>query len=102
VGKLRARAKSVKSRPALQIPLRNRFARATTLLCSGKATAQSTGVNFLLASETRLSLFQSRKFLFALKIKIHFSFIFFLSVLKVISSLKPAGEAETTVHVNKL
>jgi hypothetical protein len=39
--------------------------------------------------------FQSRKFLIAMKNKIYFLFIFFLSVLKVVSSLKPAGEAET-------
>ena len=30
-----------------------------------------------------------------MKNKIHFLFIFFLSILKPISSLKPAGEAET-------
>jgi hypothetical protein len=38
----------------------------------------------------------------AMKIKFQIKFIFFLSILKAISSLKPAGEAETRTHVNKL
>jgi hypothetical protein len=39
-----------------------------------------------------------KNFLAAEKIK----FIFFLSILKQISSLKPAGEDENEAHVNKL
>jgi hypothetical protein len=68
----------------------------------GSCGAQSTGGTFCFSSDTSVSLFQSSKFLGATKNKIHFLFIFFLSVLKVISSLKPAGEDETTMHVNKL
>ena len=40
------------------------------------------------------------KKIFSLKLKI--KFIFFLSVPKLISSLKPAGEGSSKVHVNKL
>jgi uncharacterized membrane protein (UPF0127 family) len=61
--------------------------------------AKSAAGLFFVFPRRRAFLFSSQEnFLLAMKIK----FIFFLSILKAISSLKPAGEAETRAPVNKL
>lgn len=65
-------------------------------------TKISSGILLLFSLGHARFFFQSRKFLAAMKIKFQIKFIFFLSILKAISSLKPAGEAETRMHVNKL
>ena len=67
---------------------------------SAEAWRQSTGViNFLSFPGHARFLFLVKKiFSRGQKIK----FIFFLSILKRISSLKPAGEDGSKAHVNKL
>ncbi|PYL61195.1 MAG: hypothetical protein DMF24_08125 [Verrucomicrobia bacterium] len=54
---------------------------------------------FFVFPRTRAFPFFSQEIFFAIqKIK----FIFFLSISKQVSSLKPAGEDENKAHVNKL
>ena len=53
-------------------------------------------------SRTRALLFLVKKIFGRDENKIQIKLIFFLSILKAISSLKPAGEGETRTHVNKL
>jgi hypothetical protein len=74
-----------------------------SLFGHGRVRAEiSSGTLFLFSLGHARFFFQSRKFLAAMKIKFQIKFIFFLSILKAISNLKPAGEAETRTHVNKL
>ena len=81
----------------------DRFAAAIALLprTSSRRNQQRDSF-FVFISNTLASFSESRRFLGAMKIKFPIKFIFFLSILKVISSLKPTGEAETRTHVNKL
>ncbi len=53
---------------------------------------------FIFLGHARSGFLVKKKFFAAMKIK----FIFFLSILKVISSLKPAGEDGNKAHVNKM
>ena len=53
---------------------------------------------FCSSSDTRVSFLSQENFSCSQKIK----FIFFLSILKQVSSLKPAGEDGNKAHVNKL
>jgi len=62
------------------------------------ATDQLGNQFFSSPSDTRVSFFSQENFCRGQKIK----FIFFLSILKRVSSLKPAGEDENKAHVNKL
>jgi len=65
----------------------------------GRRERKSAG-KFILyfPSNTRVSFFSQENFYRGQKIK----FIFFLSILKRVSSLKPAGEDGDKEHVNKL
>jgi hypothetical protein len=100
---LRARADSVKSGVGLQqCDYADRFAGATAILRPTSSPRNQSGGIFWFSVGHAHFFFSSRKFLFMMKNKILFLFIFFLSVLKSVSSLKPAGEAETRAHVNKL
>jgi hypothetical protein len=78
----------------------DQFAAAVTYRQRPKITA-----NLLEQSNFSVSLGHAR-FLFLVK-QIFFAiqkikFIFFLSILKRVSTLKPAGEDEDNAHVNKL
>jgi hypothetical protein len=101
--KLRARVNSVKSEwhhgdadrlIASPRPLLSSYGRART-------KNQQRDVLFVF-SRTRALLFPVKEIFGRDENKISNKFIFFLSILKPISSLKPAGEAETRTHVNKL
>jgi len=67
---------------------------------SGQASQQICWSNhfFVLPRTRAFPFFSQENFFAAEKIK----FIFFLSILKRISSLKPAGEGGSKAHVNKL
>jgi hypothetical protein len=101
--KLRARVNSVKSGVAHGdanplIPSRRRL-----LCCHGRARATiSSGILFLLSLGHARFFFLVKKIFGRDENKISNKFIFFLSILKAISSLKPAGERESRTHVNKL
>ena len=73
----------------------------STPVADKSAAKTAAGFSFCFP-RTRAFLFLVKKIFVRDENKIHFLFIFFLSILKAISSLKPAGEAETRTHVNKL
>ena len=65
-----------------------------------KRRSKSVGaINFLFSLRDARFLFLVKEILFAIK---KIKFIFFLSISKRVSSLKPAGEDENKAHVNKL
>jgi hypothetical protein len=69
----------------------------------GRARAKiSSGTLFLFSLGHARFFFLVKKIFGRDENKISNKFIFFLSILKAISSLKPAGERETRTHVNKL
>ena len=94
-GKLRAPVNSVKSGvdptdadPLIASPRRS-------LSCYGRLRAKiSSGILFLLSLGHARFFFLVKKIFGRDENKISNKFIFFLSILKAISSLKPAGEAE--------
>src|SRR4029450_11157052 len=74
-----------------------------SLSCHGRVRAESrSGTPFLFDLGHERFFFYSRNLFGRHENKISNKFIFFLSILKAISSLKPAGEEETRAHVNKL
>jgi hypothetical protein len=101
--KLRARVNSVKSGVAQwQRGSIDRF-RVAIALPYGRARAKiSSGTLFLFSLGHARFFFLVKKIFGRDENKISNKFIFFLSILKAISSLKPAGERETRTHVNKL
>jgi hypothetical protein len=103
-GKLRARVNAVKSGiAARRRESIDRFAAAIApLLRTSPRQNHQRDFLFAFSRGMRASFSSQENFLAAMKIKFQIKFIFFLSILKAISTLKPAGEGETRTHVNKL
>jgi hypothetical protein len=101
--KLRARVNSVKSGVAQwQRGSIDRFRAAIALPLRTSSRQNQQRDSLFVFSRTRALLFLVKKIFGRDENKISNKFIFFLSILKAISSLKPAGERETRTHVNKL
>jgi hypothetical protein len=98
--KLRRPGISVNSGTPNKTEAPNQFISATpnTRDSTQSKILQKHSVICLLTGECALHFLVKKNFSSRSKIK----FIFFLSVCKLISSLKPAGEGSYKVHVNKL